>query len=204
MRCRSDVCGIDQDGGSKQALNQVGGLLHGPSAAFIGVSVFQEVDHRRRLPLLEECDDVDHVEEVLNLEELLTKSQASQTLFLDQLHNSFTIPSEGLLKLATRFDECALPLLRAHLATERDFCLVLHTHIPVLLRKETYYIMNVKDKKRRAKGIECSNRQEVIEIATGVERNIVAFEAKMRYANQPPPSRPTNSCLYMFENERVV
>ena len=65
MRCRSDVCGIDQDGGAKKAFNQVGGVLHGPSATFTGVSVFQEVDHRGCLPLLEEGDNVDHVKEVL-------------------------------------------------------------------------------------------------------------------------------------------
>ena len=68
---------------------------------------------------------------------------------------------------------------------------------------ETYSIMNVQDKKRRAKCIEYSNRHELIEIATGVEKNIVAFEAE-RSANQPPPPRSTNPCLYMFENERVV
>ena len=138
------------------------------------------------------------------LEELLTKFQASQTAFLDQVHNFVTILGEGLPELATRFDECALPVLRAHLAIERDMYLVLRTHILVFLRKVTYSIMNVQDKKRRAKGIECSNRQELIEISAGVERNIVAFEAEMRSANQPPPPRSTHPCLYMFENERVV
>ena len=65
MRSRSDVRGIDKDGGVKEALHEVGGLLHGPSATFTGVSVLQEVDHRRCLLLLEEGDDVDRVEEVL-------------------------------------------------------------------------------------------------------------------------------------------
>ena len=64
--------------------------------------------------------------------------------------------------------------------------------------------MNVQYKKGRAKGLECSNRQELIEISTRVERNIVAFEVEMRSANQPPPPRSTDPCLYMFENERVV
>ena len=47
------------------------------------------------------------------------------------------MPGEGLLDLATRFDNLAIPLLNAHLTTERDLALVLRKHIPVFLRKKT-------------------------------------------------------------------
>ena len=49
--------------------------------------------------------------------------QASQTCFLDKLHNFVTISVEGLLELADRFDECAIPLLHAKLIIEWDLTL---------------------------------------------------------------------------------
>ena len=64
MRCKPHVCGIDQDLSANEALDQVGGILHSPSAPFPRIGVFQEVDHRGCLLLLEECDDVDHVDHV--------------------------------------------------------------------------------------------------------------------------------------------
>ena len=42
------------------------------------------------------------------------------------------------MDLATRFDNLAIPLLNAHLTTERDLALVLRKHIPVFLRKNIF------------------------------------------------------------------
>ena len=76
MRCKSDVCDIGKYGGAKEALHHVRGILHGPSAAFTRVSGFQEVDHRGCLSLLEEGDDVEHVEEVLEVGVIYPPSSA--------------------------------------------------------------------------------------------------------------------------------
>ena len=48
--------------------------------------------------------------------------------------NFTALPGEGLLDLVTRFDNLAIPLLNAHLTTERDLALVLRKHILVFLR----------------------------------------------------------------------
>ena len=47
--------------------------------------------------------------------------------------------------------------------------------------------MMAQDKKRYDNGLEPTNRKEVIEIATGVERNIVRLESEMRSTNRPAP-----------------
>ena len=48
---------------------------------------------------------------------LETAFKASQASFLDKLHNFVTIPHEGLLELADRFNENSIPLLAAGLIT---------------------------------------------------------------------------------------
>ena len=48
-----------------------------------------------------------------------TTFKAAQASFLDKLLNFVTIPDEGLMELADRFDENAIPLLSAGLITER-------------------------------------------------------------------------------------
>ena len=78
------------------------------------------------------------IEEPEELEEFLQivgeTFQSSQAAYLDELMNFTALPDEGLLDLATRFDNLANPLLDAHLTTERDLVLVLCKHIPVFLR----------------------------------------------------------------------
>ena len=64
--------------------------------------------------------------------------QSSQAAYLDDLRNFIAFSGEGLLDLATRFDNLAIPLPNAHLITERDLALVLRKHIPVFLRKKTF------------------------------------------------------------------
>ena len=100
------------------------------------------------------------------------------------------------MDLATRFDNLAIPLLNAHLITERDLALVLRKHIPVFLRKKTFAKMETQDDKRRIRGEEPSTRQEMIAIAWEVEINIIAHEAKMRKCGEIPPPRFTNTCSY--------
>ena len=91
---------------------------------------------------------------------------------------------EGLLDLATRFDNLAIPLLNAHLTTERDLALV---HILVFLRKTTFSKIETQDDKRRIRGEDPSTRQEMIAIAREVE---------MRKCGEIPPPRSTNPCSY--------
>ena len=71
------------------------------------------------------------IKELVELEEFLQMVaptfQSSQAAYLDDLRNFTTFPSEGLLDLATRFDNLAIPLLNSHLITERDLTLVLRT-----------------------------------------------------------------------------
>ena len=80
---------------------------------------------------------------------LETTFKASQASFLDKFHNFVTIPDEGLLELADRFDENAIPLLAARLITERDLTLTLRKHIPIYLRKDTFSRMRTKDRNRK-------------------------------------------------------
>ena len=84
------------------------------------------------------------------------------------------------MDLATRFDNLAIPLLNAHLTTERDLALVLRKHIPVFLRKKTFSKMETHDDKRRIRGEDPSTRQAMITNAREVEMNIIAHEAEMR------------------------
>ena len=124
----------------------------------------------------------DPIEEPEELEEFLQlvveTFQSSQAAYLDDLRKFTALPDEGLLDLATRFDNLAIPLLNAHLTTERDLALVLRKHIPVFLRKKTYAKMEAQDDKRRIRGEDPSTRQEMIAIAREVEMNIIAYEAE--------------------------
>ena len=85
---------------------------------------------------------LDPIEELEELEEFLhvvaENFQSSQATYLDDLRSFTAFPSEGLLDLATRFDNLEIPLLNAHLITERDLAFVLRKHIPVSLRKKTF------------------------------------------------------------------
>ena len=138
---------------------------------------------------------LDPIEEPEELEEFLQMVvetfQSLQAAYLDDLNNFTTLPGEGLLDLATRFDNLAIPLLNAHLTTERDLALVLRKHIPIFLRKKTFAKMETQDDKRRIRGEEPSTRQEMIAIAREVEMNIIAHEAKMRKCGEVPPPRST-------------
>ena len=98
------------------------------------------------------------------------------------------------MDLATRFDNLAIPLLNAHLTTERDLALVLRKHIPIFLRKKTFAKMESQDDKRRIRGEDPSIRQEMIAIAREVEMNIIAHEAEMRKCGEMPPARSTDPC----------
>ena len=73
----------------------------------------------------------DPIEEPEELEEFLLlvaqTFQSSQAAYLDELKKFTALPSEGLLDLATRFDNLAIPLLNVHLTTERDLALVLRS-----------------------------------------------------------------------------
>ena len=82
-----------------------------------------------------------------------TTFKASQTSFLDKLHNSVIIPDKGLLELADRFDENAIPPLAVGLITERDLTLTLRKHIPIYLRKDTFSRMRTKDRGRKRRGL---------------------------------------------------
>ena len=106
------------------------------------------------------------------------------------------MPGEGLLDVAARFDNLAIPLLNAHLTTERDLALVLRKHIPVFLRKKTFAKMETQDDKRRIRGEDPSTRQEMIAIARKVKMNIIAHEAEMRKCGEIPPPRSTDPCSY--------
>ena len=83
----------------------------------------------------------DPIEEPEELEEFLLlvaeTFQSSQAAYLDELRKFTALPSEGL-DLGTRFDNLAIPLLNAHLTTERDLALVLRKHITIFLRKKTF------------------------------------------------------------------
>ena len=116
--------------------------------------------------------------------------------YLDDVKNFTSLPGEGLLDLATRFDNLAIPLLNAHLTTERDLALVLRKHIPIFLRKMTFAKMETQDDKRRIRGKEPSTREEMIAIAREVEMNIIAHEAEMRKCGEIPPPRSTDPCSY--------
>ena len=111
----------------------------------------------------------DPIEEPKELEEFLLlvveTFQSSQAAYLDELRKFTAMPREGLLDLATRFDNLAIPLLSTHLTTERDLALVLRKHIPVFLRKKTFAKMETQDDKRRIRGEDPSTRQEMIAIA---------------------------------------
>ena len=104
------------------------------------------------------------------------------------------MPGEGLLDLATRFDNMAIPLLNAHLTTERDLALVLRKHIPVFFCKKTFAKMETQDDKRRIRGEDPSTRQKMIAIAREVEMNIIEHEAEMRKCGEMPPPRSTDPC----------
>ena len=106
------------------------------------------------------------------------------------------MPGERLFDLATRFDNLAIPLLNAHLTTERDLALVLRRHIPVFLRKKTFAKMETQDDKRRIEGEDPSTRQEMTAIAREVEMNIIAHEAEMRKCGEIPPPRSTDPYSY--------
>ena len=84
----------------------------------------------------------DPIEEPEELEEFLQlvaeTFQSSQAAYLDDLRKFIALPGEGLLDLATRFDNLAIPLLNAHLTTERNLALVLRKHIPIFLRKKKF------------------------------------------------------------------
>ena len=99
-----------------------------------------------------------------------------------------------MLDLATRFDNLAIPLLNAHLITERDLALVLRK--PVFLRKKTFAEMETQDDKRRIRGEEPSTRQEMIAIVREVEMNIIAHETEMRKCGEVPPPRSTDTSSY--------
>ena len=122
--------------------------------------------------------------------------ESSQVAYLYDLVNFTSMPGEGLLDLATRFDNLAIPLLNAHLTTERDLALVLRKHIPIFLRKKTFAKMETQDDKRRIRGEEPSIRQEMIAIAREVEMNIIAHEVEMRKCGEIPPPRSTDPCSY--------
>ena len=122
--------------------------------------------------------------------------QSSQTAYLDELRNFTALPGEGLLDLATCFDNLAIPLVNAHLTTKRDLALVLRKHILVFLRKKTFAKMETQDDKRRTRGEDSSTRLEMIAIAREVEMNIIAHEAEMRKYGEIPPPRSTNRCSY--------
>ena len=143
---------------------------------------------------LDPIEDLAEVEEFLQM--VVETFQSSQAAYLDDLCNFTAFPSQGMLDLATRFDNLAIPLLNAHLITERDLALVLRKDIPVFLRKKTFAKMETQDDKRRIRGEEPSMRQEMIAIAREVEMNIIAHEAKMRKCGEIPPSRSTNTFSY--------
>ena len=115
----------------------------------------------------------DIVEEPEELEEFLhlvvETFQSSQAAYLDDLRKFTAMQGDGLLDLATRFDNLAIPLLNAHLTTERDLALVLRKHIPVFLRKKAFAKMETQDDKRRIRGEDPSTRQEMIASAREVE-----------------------------------
>ena len=76
-------------------------------------------------------DPIEELEELKEFLQMVAKEfQSSQAPYLDDLRNFTAFPSEGLLDLATRFDNLAIPLLNAHLITERDLALVLCKHNP--------------------------------------------------------------------------
>ena len=81
---------------------------------------------------------------------------------------------------------------------------MLRSHIPIFLRKEKYGIMMSQEKKRSDNRLEPTNRKELLEIATRVERNILRFEAEMRFANQLAPPRSTNPMLYTEDKEPTI
>ena len=97
--------------------------------------------------------------------------QSSQAAYLDELKNFTALPGEGLLDLATRFDNLAIPLMNAHLTTDRDLALVLRKHILVFLRKITFAKMETQDDKRRIRGEDPSTRQEMIVVRTTSKRS---------------------------------
>ena len=100
----------------------------------------------------------------------------------------------NLCNLDPRFDNLEIPLLNAHLTTERDLALVLRKHILVFLRKKTFSKMETQDVKRRIRGKDPSTRQEMIAIAHELEMNIIALEAEMRKCEETPPPRSTDPC----------
>ena len=81
---------------------------------------------------------LDPIEEPEELEEFLQvvveTFQSLEAAYLGDIRNFTAMPGEGLLDLATRFDNLAIPLLIAHLTTERDLALVLRKHITDLRR----------------------------------------------------------------------
>ena len=140
----------------------------------------------------------DPIYESPELEELLalleTTFKASQASFLDKLHNLITIQDEGLLELADRFDENAIPLLAGGLITKRDLTLTLRKHIPIDLRKDNFNRMRTKDPSRKRRGLPLLNKKDLIRISQEVEMEILEVEAEMRGANQVPLPRSTDPC----------
>ena len=140
-------------------------------------------------------DPVEEPEELEDFLHLVAETfKSSQAAYLDDFRKFTAMPGEGLLDLATRFDNLAIPLLSAHLTTERDLALVPCKHIPVFLRKKTFGKMETQDDKRRIRGEDPSTRQEMIAIAREVEMNIIAHEAQMRKCGELPPPRSTDPC----------
>ena len=89
-----------------------------------------------------------------------------------------------VMKLATTFDEVAIPLELAGLMTSKNLALTLWKHIPTYLKKGVFAEMTRLDKKRERDAEPLVDKDDLITIAREEERRLLHFEAKMRGAGR--------------------
>lgn len=133
-------------------------------------------------------DDPMELEEFLTI--IMTAFQSASSAFLEDLKTFRPVPRETLIKMTSRFDEMAEPLLSAGLMTTRWLALNLRTHIPAHIKKSTLGAMMKREDMRRFKrGLPLVDKDELLSLAQDSKTFLLEFEAEQRAAGLTPDAR---------------
>ena len=128
------------------------------------------------------------IQEPPDLEEFYTtiknEFKHASTNYLADLHAFRGLPKESLIKLSSRFDEVADPLL-----THKHMALHFVNHIPAYIRWATVSETKREDKKRRKAKVPLVAKDELLRMAKENEAELLESEAEQRAAALTPPPR---------------